>query len=212
MIENQTIYNEMLAHVPVCTHRRPENVLVLGDVRGDVTMELTRHVDIENVVVVQSQVCEIDLSGHSHCSVVTQESVAFLSEAQEASFDVVIITADINDPLNDQVFYGLINRVLKSDGVVAVHAPSSIRDAGSFEDMALKLGEYFKIVMPSFYPAEAGLDNLLLASKKYHPTADIILQRGDLIENLQYYNCDIQLASFVLPNYIKARFGKVLKV
>ncbi len=51
----------------------------------------------------------------------------------------------------------------------------------------------------------------LFCSKKYHPTADIILQKSDLLEGLEYYNCDVHLASFALPTGIKKSIIKVLK-
>ena len=212
MIDNSIIFSEMLAHVPANTHRNPKNVLVIGDFDGDVSRQLTAHVDIEEITILQSQECEVDVYGHHKCSVITAQSVEFLSECQEGSYDVVILNADINDPIYDGLFYGLINRVLASDGVFASNAPGITDEAGGFEDMALKLGEYFKIVMPSFYMQKQMTHNIIVASKKYHPTADLILQRGDLLEGLEYYNCDLHLASFALPNFVKKRLQNSLKI
>lgn len=212
MIEDKLIYAEMLAHVPTNTHRLPKKVLVIGDFDGVVTQQLSIHTDIEEIVVLQSQVCEVDIFGSSKCSVVTSQSVAFLSECEQNSFDVVIINADINDEMYDRVFYGLIHRCLKSDGVFATPSAAILSEAGSFEDSALKIGEYFKIVMPSFYMQKNQTDNILIASNKYHPTADLILQRGDLLEGLEYYNCDLHLASFAMPNFVKKRLKNIVKI
>ena len=48
-------------------------------------------------------------------------------------------------------------------------------------------------------PFKFGHNTSILASKKYHPTADINLQRSDLLDGLDYYSSEIQLASFVFP-------------
>jgi len=53
--------------------------------------------------------------------------------------------------------------------------------------------------------------NFIMGSKLYHPTADMILQRADLIDGLKYYNSDIHKASFILPNYIKQELGELYK-
>jgi len=212
MIDDKLIYAEMLAHIPANTHRLPKRVLVIGDFEGGVTKQLSIHTDIEEIVVLQSQVCEVDIFGHSKCSVVTGESVAFLSDCDESSFDVVILDGKINDPMHDLLFYGLINRVLKADGVFASNAASILSDVGSFEDSALKIGNYFKILMPSFYMQSTQMQNILIASHKYHPTADLVLQRGDLLEGLKYYNCDLHIASFAMPNFVKKRLKNIIKI
>jgi len=46
----------------------------------------------------------------------------------------------------------------------------------------------------------------LLASKAYHPTADLILHRADMLDNLSYYNCDIHPAAFAMGNYIRKEY------
>ncbi len=210
MIEDKTIVSEMLAHVGANTHKLPQHVLVIGDFDALVTDELARHVDIETITLLQSRACEIDVSGHENCTLVTRESVSFLSDTEQNSYDLVIVTQDLGDPLFDTVFLGLVNRVLQDDGVFVMHGANAVREAATFEDLLVKLAAHYKIIMPSFFMQEQGVDNLVVASKKYHPTADLILQRGDLLENLQYYNCDIHLASFAQPNVIKQRFAGMI--
>lgn len=76
---------------------------------------------------------------------------------------------------------------------------NSIEDAKS---VLAALGAEFRIVMP-FYDL-----NLIFASDFYHPTADIILQKADLIDDLKVYNSDFHKASFVLPTWqTKALLG-----
>jgi spermidine synthase len=51
----------------------------------------------------------------------------------------------------------------------------------------------------------------LLASKEYHPTADIILQRADMLDSLDYYNCDVHVGSFAMGNYIRKEYLGIIK-
>ena len=48
-------------------------------------------------------------------------------------------------------------------------------------------------------PFRFGHNTSILASKKYHPTADLVLQRADLLDDLQYYSSEIHKAVFVFP-------------
>ena len=48
-------------------------------------------------------------------------------------------------------------------------------------------------------PFKFGHNTSIIASKRYHPTADINLQRADLLDGLNYYSAEIHNASFVFP-------------
>ncbi|MEA1916991.1 MAG: spermidine synthase [Campylobacterota bacterium] len=122
----------------------------------------------------------------------------------------------LDDNSNDVVLYDLnsdaaslahVNRVVKDDGLVVLKH-NSLDDIKSNTILMEILASYFKIIMP--FSLEDG-STLLLASKQYHPTADIILQRSDLIDGLEYYNCDIHVSSFSMPNYIRKNYLGVIK-
>jgi spermidine synthase len=66
---------------------------------------------------------------------------------------------------------------------------------------------YFWIVMPyHFYNT-----NAIFASKKYHPQADIRWSISDMITDTEYYNSEIQNASFVYPQYFHEKLTGVAK-
>jgi len=48
-------YHEMIVHVPLCTHPKPEEVLVIGGGDGGTVREILKHSDVKRV-----DVCEID--------------------------------------------------------------------------------------------------------------------------------------------------------
>lgn len=171
------IYPEMMTHVIMCTNKDPKNALIISDNAKLIEKEVQKHHDVAYTVI------ECDLEK--------------LKTLADESFDVVICEMD-----GDLESVTQINRVLKADGQVVINHPHL--DAETLNKSLMQtLGYFFKIIMP--YNLGNG-DTALLASKEYHPTADIILQRSDMLDNVYYYNCDIHLAAFAMPNYIRRTY------
>ncbi len=108
------------------------------------------------------------------------------------SFDVVV-TNDENTNKQD------IFRVLKKDGVLCMKLGNDVKK------QLTELGSFYRIVMPFF-----GM-KLVFASNKYHPTADIILDKADFLEGVEYYNADIHLASFAIYEKAKKELKGIIK-
>jgi spermidine synthase len=102
----------------------------------------------------------------------------------ERKFDIII--ADITAQV-------MINN-LKNDGIGIVN--TTIKDLKE----TLKSFEDFSIVMPYLYFEDEKLLCSIFVSNKYHPTADLISQKSDFVENVEYYSTEIHRASFVLPS------------
>ncbi len=179
------IYPEMMVHTALCTHKLPNNVILASNNPSSLQDELSRH----------------------RTSTVTLMSANTLLEGfrdtADNSTDVVLLDA----VCNDAAVLAHINRTLKEDGVLVMQHPH-LDDVASNTTLIEILGNYFIIVMP--YHLEDGT-TLLLCSKKYHPTADVILQRSDLIEGHHYYNCDIHIAAFAMPQYVRKNYLGVVK-
>jgi spermidine synthase len=58
MSKNNFAYDEMMVHIPMCSHNNIKNVLVVGDVSDNFKQELSKH-NIENLNFTQ----ELDISG-----------------------------------------------------------------------------------------------------------------------------------------------------
>ena len=176
------IYNEMMVHVALCTNKNPQNVLIISADASGMVKEVEKHTDIA-------------------CKVIAVDIDALRSE-DENSYDVVISELD-----SDAVALAHINRVLQEDGlVVSTHTPlDSIEEN---KQLITNLGRYAKIVMP-FHIGNG--QTALLASKEYHPTADIILQRSDMLDNLDYYNCDVHPAAFAMGNNVRRDYLGIIK-
>jgi spermidine synthase len=116
-------------------------------------------------------------------------------------YDIVIF-----EEKSDAALLAHISRVLREDGLVVLCHPD-LEDVDANKNVMQVLGNYFKIIMPY----NAGVGTVLLASKEYHPTADIILQRSDLLEGNRYYNCDMHIAAFAMPNYVRKNYLGVIR-
>jgi spermidine synthase len=174
------IYPEMMVHVSMCTHKLPTSVLLASDNRDLLMNELARYKESTVTTVGSNDLLES------------------FRNAEEKSADVIMVDA----LTTDSVVIAHISRILKDDGLVVMKHPA-LDDLSANTALMEALGNYFKIIMP--YRLEDG-STLLLSSKEYHPTADVILQRTDLLEGHQYYNCDIHPSAFAMPQYIRENY------
>jgi len=203
----------------MCTHRDPKNVLIVGGGDGGVAREILRHEDVKvDLVELDEEVVRVCKEyfpkvgdwENSRLNLVIESGMEFIAKAADQSYDIVIVDATdpgaISNELFEATFYAQVNRVLKADGLVAVQGGSYWMDLEGHKRILETVGRPFWIAMPYSYPMYSypGTNwNFILASKKYHPTADIVLQRADLLEGLQYYTSDIQRAAFAVPRNIK---------
>ncbi|MDO9305782.1 MAG: spermidine synthase [Sulfuricurvum sp.] len=179
------IYPEMIVHVALCTHKLPTSVFLASDNHELLLGELSRYRDSTVTSVGSSNLLES------------------FRNAEDKSADVLLL----DNTTDDSAVIAHINRILKEDGLVVMQHPS-LDEVGANTSLMQILGNYFKIIMP--YHLENGT-TLLLCSKEYHPTADIILQRSDLLEGHQYYNCDVQTASFAMPQYVRKNYLGIIR-
>lgn len=179
------IYPEMMVHVPLCTHKLPNSVLLVSDNSALLVGELERYRN--------TSLNSISASNLLHS----------LRNLEDKSADVVLLDCVISDA----AAIAHIGRILKDEGVLALQHPH-LDDVIGNTALIHVLGNYFKIIMP--YHLEDGT-TLLLCSREYHPTADIILQRSDLLEGHSYYNCDVHIASFAMPQYVRKNYLGIIR-
>lgn len=176
------IYAEMMVHPALCTSKEPKNILIVSDNAKVMQAELQRYDDI-NATVVTCQLSEI-------------------SSLDDKAFDVII-----SQMKADNIFLAQINRVLKDEGQFVSSHPA-LDEVDENKALMGMLGSYFKIIMP--YNIGNGA-TALFCSKGNHPTADINLQRADMLDGLGYYNSDIHVAAFAMGNYIRKEYLGVIK-
>ncbi len=225
--KDEFIYHEMMAHVPACTHKEPKRALVIGGGDGGVAKELLRHPQIEvDMVEIDEEVVRVSKEffpsigdwDNPRLNLMIEDGIEYVKNVPAGTYDLVLV--DSTDPegpaegLFNRNFYAHIFKILKDDGIVVAQGESWWIDMPLHKEIMGVIGEFFKIVMPyrfEMYMYPGCNWNFILGSKLYHPTADIILQRADLLDGLRYYNSDLHKASFILPNYVKKELGDLYK-
>jgi len=172
---------EMLIHTPINTHKEPQKVAVIGN-------------DIDSYKE------EFKKQHFLNLEINYIDSLQQLQDIESASLDVIIVDTILE---SDKRFFAHLNRALNDKGLLSLN--------GDLNNLA-PVAEEFLIAMPYLiYSFESATKPLIFGSKFYHPTADIILQRSDFIDNLSYYNSDIHTASFTMPNWIKSQIREIVK-
>ena len=160
----------MMVHLPLCTHKEATKVLIVGSNNEDMKAQAAKHNKVSNIEF-------------GDTSIITSKS--------EKNIDVIILT----DVKIDELLLANISLILKEDGLIAFPSKAFSRDEDQlFADLKL-VGSKFWIAMPFKF----GHNTSILASRRYHPTADLNLQRADLLDDLNYYSAEIHNASFVFP-------------
>lgn len=121
----------------------------------------------------------------------------------DEKFDVVIYNSDLID---DVVMANVCRNLEEKCGIFACKVVSFDENSNKMKNDLNTVAKNFWIAMP--YNVRE--DMMILASKKYHPQADIILDRSDFIE-ANYYNTELHNASFVMPNYIQKPLTRIAK-
>lgn len=179
------IYPEMMVHTALCTHKLPTSVLVLSNHPEALQNELSRHRESTVTTISADNLLES------------------LRNVSDKSNEVILLDA-LTD---DAAVIAHIARTLKEDGLMVCKHPD-LDDVASNTKLMQILGNYFKIIMP-YYDGNGA--TLLLCSKEYHPTADLILQRSDLLEGHQFYNCDVHIGVFAMPQYIRKNYLGIIR-
>lgn len=169
-MKDTNAFNEMMVHVPLCTHQEASNVLVIGTATDDFKVQTSKHSKTSNFEF---------------------GDVSLLTSKNEKNIDVIIFT----DVKLDELLLANIERILKDDGLICLPTKAYSKDVDQLKKDLTLVGTKFWISMPFRF----GHNTSIIASKKFHPTADLNLQRADLLDGLEYYTAEIHSASFVFP-------------
>lgn len=213
-------YQEMIAHLPLHTHKNPRNVLVIGGGDGGVVREILKHDTVTSVTL-----CEIDpqvvrvakeflptMSASltdKRVKVLHADGAVFLQEHPN-EFDVII--TDSSDPIGpaetlfQPEFYRSMKSALKSDGILCTQGECMWLHVQLIKPLLTACRELFPVVEYAYttiptYPSgqigfvlcgkEEGTD---LRNPLRHPSQK-------MTEILQYYTPCIHKAAFVLPRF-----------
>lgn len=216
-VGDEHIYHEMIAHVPLATHPKPERVLVIGGGDGGTIREVLRHRKVKSVEMVEIDGRVIELSQQYLPEIAAElnnprlklrvgDGIEHLRKVADHSYDVILI--DSCDPVGpaeglfNRAFYENVRRALKPDGLVVCQTASPFFHQKMIREVHQTLADLFPITrlylacVPT-YPS--GLHSFVVASKRHDP------KRGPqqpVSFETRWYTDQVHRAAFVLPPMI----------
>ncbi|CAL9085633.1 unnamed protein product [Musa textilis] len=232
---DECAYQEMIAHLPLCSIPSPKTVLVIGGGDGGVLREIARHSSVEHI-----DICEIDKMVIDVCKqffpdlsvgfddprvrLHVADGIKFLRDAPEAMYDVIIV--DSSDPIGparelvEKPFFEMIARALKPGGVLCNQAESMWLHTHLIQDMLSICREIFKSVHYAWasvptYPS--GVIGFLLCSTNGPPVHFLNpinpIDKQEALKckrELRFYNSEMHKAAFILPSFAKKELSSFL--
>lgn len=222
---DEFVYHEMMTHVPMFTHPKPERVLIIGGGDGGVLREVLRHpvkraveVEIDGAVVEASKkylkkICQ-NAYEDPRSELIIGDGAAFVRDTDE-QFDVVIV--DSTDPLGPsmplfgEAFYKNVCRILRKNGLVVRQTGSAMMQPDELP-MAVK---HAKKVFPhvrafvSAVPTYIGgfFTHPMMSREDFSKRLALAAVRRRFaqnpLKNLKYYSPEVHAAAFALPEYIR---------
>lgn len=229
--KDEFVYHEMLAHVPILAHGRVSRILIVGGGDGGMLREVCKHSGIQTVVQVELDMAVVALSrqylpAHSkgafddpRLQLVFDEGLNFVKTTAE-KFDVIIV--DSTDPIGpgealfSRDFYRGCKHCLLPGGILVTQngvvfmQPDEVRTTAAHLRDLFKDWHLFMTAVPTYVGGCMtfgwGSDDPALRTT---PAADLRtrFQVGKLAT--RYYNPEIHLAAFALPQYVLEAIGKV---
>lgn len=210
-------YSEMLVHVPMCSHPKPERILVIGGGDGSTVREILKHKEVQEVVIVDiddkivnvgKNILNIDNGAlkDPRVKIIVANAIDFVRDYTGLSFDIII--GDYSDPMlgspaSDLIkedFIRNIKAIMNPSGILTVQSGSPIFQREIFIELINNVKKWFKIVSPysyvvPFYPG--GIWSFVAASDKLDPRKPL-----RKFNEAVFYNEKIHEQIFQLPNFM----------
>lgn len=222
--KDEFIYHEMITHVALATNPNIKNILVIGAGDGGTVRELTRYNSIESIDMVEIDELVVRASqehlqftsnklGDPRVNLYFEDGIKFI-KGKENLYDLIII--DSTDPIGPgeglftNEFYSDCYTALSYNGILInqCESPYYAINAKEMKRSFSKLNSLFNICeayqyhMPTY---ASGHWMFCFASKLLHPINDLNSQAwNELNIETNYYNTDLHVGAFALPNYVKS--------
>jgi len=218
--KDEFVYHEMITHMPLCTLKNPERVLVVGGGDGGAIREILKHSSIKEAVLCEIdervvRVCQKYFPGTS--SMLEDERVTLAFEdgfkflnSFDSHFDLII--TDSSDPVGPGIalfkedYYRLVKKALKPGGIMVSQSESPWYYEETMNSMTEAMANVFNkvetyIALVTLYPSgfwtiTAASDELSLHDFDREKSAEIS-------KTCKYYNPDLHTGSLALPNFVK---------
>jgi spermidine synthase len=214
-------YHEMMVHVPMLMHRAPKRICIIGGGDGGCLRQVLMHEAVESVVVV-----EIDKDVKEtverffpelakgfldkKTQIIYDDGYHYLKK-NDNLFDVILVDSyDPNGPvqsLETADFHNIVSKRLSPDGLAVFQTDSPIIRGEFLRRTVLSVSPFFAGFKPyicSISSFPEGICSFLACAK----TKDILDtfdtdRYNSIAEQCSYYNQDVHVGAFLLPQYIK---------
>jgi spermidine synthase len=229
--QDEFVYHEMIAHVPLNSHPNPENVLIVGGGDGGTAREVLRHEEVKSVDLVEIDEAVVRASKEylrgvgefddPRLTLTIDDGIKWVQEHSDA-YDVIIV--DGSDPVGpaeglfNRSFFESCHKALKPEGILVAQSESPwvqqyhepIRHIYHIMDELFDLAKVYLSFIP-LYPT--GMWAMTYASKsELDPLGEASVRKaqqfeGDFGDGLRYYNADMHTAAFALPQFVRRIIG-----
>ncbi|KAK8714782.1 hypothetical protein V6N13_042131 [Hibiscus sabdariffa] len=231
--KDECAYQEMIAHLPLCSIPSPKTVLVVGGGDGGVLREISRHSSVEHIDICEIDKMVIDASKlffpelavgfedprvHLHVG----DAIEFLRHVPKGKYDAIVV--DSSDPVGpaqelvEKPFFETVAQALRPGGVLCNMAESMWLHTHLIEDMISVCRETFKgsvhYAWTSVPTYPSGVIGFLLCSTE-GPPVDFLNPINPIEKldgayhhkrELRFYNSEMHRAAFALPSFLKREF------
>ncbi|WP_433736455.1 polyamine aminopropyltransferase [Pseudomonas putida] len=227
---DEFIYHEMLTHVPILAHGRAKRVLIIGGGDGGMLREVAKHRSVEHITMVEIDgtvvdMCKEFLPNHSkgayddpRLNLVIDDGMRFVATTTE-KFDVII--SDSTDPIGpgevlfSENFYQACHRCLNEGGILVTQNGTPFMQIEEVKTTAGRLRSLF----PDWHFYQAAVPTYIGGSMTFAwgstDTAYRQLSRETLQQRFagsgivtRYYNPEVHIGAFALPQYVLQAVGK----
>ncbi|CAO2838660.1 unnamed protein product [Amaranthus hypochondriacus] len=228
--KDECAYQEMIAHLPLCSIPSPKKVLVVGGGDGGVLREISRHTSVEQIDICEIDQMVIDVSKKffpelalgfedPRVKLHVGDAVEFLKNSPEGIYDAIIV--DSSDPVGpaqelvERPFFETLARALRPGGVLCNMAESFWLHTHLIENMLSICREVFKgsvhYAWTSVPTYPSGVIGFLLCSTEGPPVdflnpinpIEDIEGAAKKYRELKFYNSEVHTAAFVLPSFVR---------
>ena len=227
---DEFIYHEMLTHVPILAHGTAKRVLIIGGGDGGMLREVTKHASVEHITMVEIDgtvvdMCKEFLPNHSkgafddpRLNLVIDDGMRFVATTEE-KFDVII--SDSTDPIGpgevlfSENFYQACRRCLNEGGILVTQNGTPFMQIEEVKTTAGRLRSLF----PDWHFYQAAVPTYIGGAMTFAwgatDTAYRKLSRDTLRQRFagsgivtRYYNPEIHIGAFALPQYVLQAVNK----
>ena len=207
-------YHEMLVHPAMVVHPDPKRIAVIGGGDGGTVREILKYrVDEIKLIDIDKRVTDVSNEyfpeltkglKDQRVEIINTDGALWVKR-EKSKFDIIFV--DSTDPIGpgarlvEDDFLKAGANLLNSYGIWVAQSETPFFIPDFVKGYNKKLKKLFKIVKTylSEVPSYSGVWSFTFASQKINP---LVPQRTPPT-GLKYYNPDIHLACFALPQYLK---------